>query len=143
MLIPGQNASVNTAFDAAPDAAYCHLCLCAEVEKHFLASTITISDCLAEIQSMTAVQRSFFSEVCSLIHLVLVMPATNTVSDRSLSAMRRLKTYLRRTMVQSCLNRIMLLSICNDRVDNLDVKLIGDEFVCGSEHQLWQFGHFK
>ena len=92
---------------------------------------------------MTTTQRSFFSEVCSLIHLVLVMPATNAASERRFSAMQRLKTYLRSTMVQSRLNHMMLLSMYNDRVDNLDLEMIGDEFVRGSEHRLRHFGHFK
>ena len=104
---------------------------------------ITLADCVAEIRSMTTTQRSFISEMCSLIHLVLVMPATNAASERSFSAMRRLKTYLRSTMVQSRLNHMMLLSMYNDRVDNLDLEMIGDEFACGSEHRLWHFGHFK
>ena len=104
---------------------------------------ITLADCVAEIQSITAAQQSFFSEVCSLIHLVLVLPATIAASEQSLSAMMRLKTYLRSTMVLSHLNHIMLLNMYKDRVDNLDLNIIGDKFVCGSEHRLWQFGHFK
>ena len=101
---------------------------------------ITLADCVAEFRSMTAAQRSFFSEVCSLIHLILVTPATNVASEQRFSAMRRLKTYLRSTMVQGRLNHIMLLSIYKDRLDNLDLEIIGDEFVRGSKHRLRQFG---
>ena len=35
------------------------------------------------------------------------MPATNSVSERSASALRRTKTYLRTTMTQSRLNNVM------------------------------------
>ena len=59
------------------------------------------------------------------------------------SPKRWLKTYLRSTMVQSRLNHIMLLSIYKDRVDNLDLEMIGDEFVHCSEHRLQKFGHFQ
>ena len=104
---------------------------------------ITIGDCVAEIQSMTAAQQSYFSEVCKLIRLILVMPATNAISERSFSTMRRLKTYLRSTMLQCRLNHIMLLSINKDRIDYLDLNAIGDEFVRCSEHRLRQFGHFQ
>ena len=51
---------------------------------------ITLAYCVAEIRSITTTQQSFFSEVCSLIRLVLLMPATNAVSEQSFSAMRRL-----------------------------------------------------
>ena len=47
------------------------------------------------------------SEVVKLVRLLLVMPAMNAVSERSFSAMRRIKTYLRSTMLQECLNAAM------------------------------------
>ena len=37
------------------------------------------------------------SEVCALGKLILVMPATNAVSERSFSALKPVKTYLRAT----------------------------------------------
>ena len=92
---------------------------------------------------MTIAQRCFFSEVCSLIHLALVMPATNAASDRNFSSMRRLKTYLRSKMLQSCLNHIMLLHVDENRVDNLNLELTGIEFVHSSEHRHQQLGHFQ
>ena len=86
---------------------------------------------------MTAAQRTFFCEVWKVAHLVLIMPATNAASERSFSALRRLKTYLRSTMQQSRLNNIMLLSINKDRVDKLD------QFVRGNEHHLHHLGHLQ
>ena len=73
--------------------------------------------------------------------LVLVMPATNAVSERCFSAMCRLKTYLRSSMGQSRLNHIMILSIYKE-VDNINIDLLGDEFIRGSEHRLQYFGKF-
>ena len=78
----------------------------------------------------------FFSEVCHLAHLILVMPATNAVSERSFSATRRLKTYLRSSMRQSRLNHVMLLNINREKVRQLDIDVIADEFVVGSEQRL-------
>ena len=40
---------------------------------------------------------ALMSAVCKLLSLVLVMPATNAVSERSFSCLRRLKSYLRAT----------------------------------------------
>ena len=39
-------------------------------------------------------------EVCNLLQLLVVMPATNAVSERSFSALRRVKNYLRSSMTQ-------------------------------------------
>ena len=74
--------------------------------------------------------------------LILVMPATNAASERSFSAMRRLKTYLRSTMHQSRLNHLMLLQINKEKIDNLNINVVANEFVKGSEHRLQVFGKF-
>ena len=103
----------------------------------------TIADCIAGICSMTTAQCALFSEVWKVAHLVLIMPATNAAGERSFSAMRRLKTYLRSTMQQSRLNNIMLLIINKDCVDKLDLTAIGEEFVRGNEHRLHHLGYFS
>ena len=97
---------------------------------------------MAFLRDLSLPLKSFFSEVCRLACLILVMPATNAASKRSFSAMRRLKTYLRSTMRQSRLNHLLLLNINREKVDQLDIDVIGDEFVRGSEHRLRQFGKF-
>lgn len=103
---------------------------------------VSLGECVAFLRDLSLSQKSFFSEVCRLARLILVMPATNAVSERSFSAMRRLKTYLRSTMRQSRLNYLLLLNINREKVDQLDSDAIGDEFVRGSEHRLHQFGKF-
>ena len=59
-----------------------------------------------------------FNEICTLARLILVMPATNAVSEHSFSAMRHLKIYLQSTMHQSRLNHLMLLNINKEKIDN-------------------------
>ena len=51
-----------------------------------------LKDCIQAMQDMSAAQKEFFSEVCTVTRLILVMPATNAVSERSFSTMRRLRT---------------------------------------------------
>ena len=49
-----------------------------------------------------------FSETATctvLVKLILVMPATNALSERSYSALRRIKNYLRSTMTQEWMNK--------------------------------------
>ena len=71
------------------------------------------------------------------------MPATNAVSERSFSSMRRLKSYLRSTINQSRLNHVMILHMNKEKVDSLDLDVIGNEFVEGNEHHLKYLGKFK
>ena len=39
------------------------------------------------------------------------MPATKALSERSYSALRRIKNYLRSTMTQKMMNNLMLMSV--------------------------------
>ena len=113
--------------------------------SHFIGSTdtVTLQDCLEYLRSLSEGGRSFYSEVCQVVKLLLVMPATNAYSERSFSVMRRLKTYLRSTMGQARLNHIMLLHIYKAQLDGLDLSLIANDFVCGNEHRLSYFGKFS
>lgn len=71
------------------------------------------------------------------------MPATNSTSERSFSALRRVKDYLRNTMSQERLNHLMILHVHKDTTDTLDLKSIANEFVGESEHRASIFGTFK
>ena len=77
-----------------------------------------------------------YSNVWILLKLLLVMPATNATSERSFSALRRIKTYLRTTMTQVRLNSIMVLHIHSDKTDSLNLYSIGDQFVGSRENRL-------
>lgn len=55
-------------------------------------------------QSLSPPQRSLVEMVCRIFQLLLLMPATN--SERSFSALRRIKTYLRSTMSQASMNHL-------------------------------------
>ena len=65
--------------------------------------------------------RSLLSEVVKLINLILVMPATNATSERSFSALKRVKIFLRSSMKQARLNHLMLLHVHKDLTDSLDL----------------------
>lgn len=57
-----------------------------------------LNDVVAYLKNLSSVTVDYFSEVFNLVRLILVVPATNAVSERSASALRRLKTYLRTTI---------------------------------------------
>ena len=47
--------------------------------------SITLREVIAFLRSLFAAQRSFFAQVCAVARLILVIPATNAVSERSFS----------------------------------------------------------
>ncbi len=66
-------------------------------------------DVKEHIQKLSHSQKTILNEVILLAKLILVMPVTNATSERSISALRRMKTYLRSTMKQDRLNSVMTL----------------------------------
>lgn len=88
----------------------------------------TLSDVICTVKKMTKADRKYNSELIVVYELLMVMPATNAVSERSFSALRRVKTYLRCTMTQKRLNHLMLLNIHCDVTDELRSEATLEEY---------------
>ena len=103
----------------------------------------SIKDILKYLRNIFSSQRALLSEICVIAKLILVMPATNAISERSFSALRRVKTYLRSTMKQAHLNHdhlmLMVLHVLKEKTDSLNLHDIGNEFVRCSEHRFSVF----
>lgn len=64
------------------------------------------------------------------------MPSTNAVSERSFSALRRIKTYLQSTMSQDRLNHLLVLYVHKELTDSLDLITVANDFAADPEHRL-------
>ena len=104
-------------------------------------SHVTLSD-VREFIIGLGDAKSLTSEVVKLVKLILVLPATNATSERSFSALRRVKTFLGGTMKQSRLNHLMLLHVHKDLSDDLDLTACANDFVSANEHRFNIFGKF-
>lgn len=111
--------------------------------SNFSAQSISVLDIIDHLKSMSPTQKCLLSQVLQLVKLILVMPATNTVSERTFSALRRVKTYLRSTMSQARINHLMLLYVHCEMTDSLDLIQVTNDFVSGAEHRHNIFGTFK
>ena len=100
---------------------------------------LQIRDCF---RKLSPAARASMSEVATILKLLMVMPATNAVSERTASALRRVKIYLRSTCSQKRLNHLMTLHIHKDYTDNLPLKHCLNEFVDNNAHRLSIFGKF-
>ena len=86
--------------------------------------------------------QSLLSEVVKLMKLILVMPATNSTSEHSFSALKHVKTYLRSSMTQSRLNHLMILHMHKEISDSLNLVHCVNDFVDSNEHHLGVLGKF-
>ena len=82
--------------------------------------------------------KAMLIDVHKLLVLYLTIPVTTATAERSFSALRRIKTYLRNSMTQQMLNHCMLLHIHRQKLDELDIDLsvIAKELIQRNERRI-------
>ena len=116
------------------------------IQLDTLAAQITLEEpnlleLINYMKKLSSSQHQMFSEVVTLMKIVLVNPSTNSTSERSFSAMRRIKTYLRSSMSQSRLNAIMTLHVHKHKTDRICLEDVAKAF-SNSDHRHSIFGTF-
>ena len=105
--------------------------------------TIKLSDIFGNLRELTPAMRVIYSEIVTLVIILLVIPAANaTLSERTFSALRRVKTYLRSTMTQKRMNNLITLHSHKERTDALELEAIANEFTASNERRRCVFGKF-
>ena len=92
-------------------------------------SQFDIADLLDVFQSLGNACKLLLSEICTLGKLMLVMAATNAISEHSFTALKLVKTYLRSTTGEGRLNHLMLLHDHKELADGIDMVKVANLFV--------------
>ncbi|CAH2284396.1 zinc finger MYM-type 1-like [Pelobates cultripes] len=121
-----------------------------EIEYHLLSAQITtlysvykytsVSEVVDILRKMPARERCFFSQVENIVRILLTIPASSCEAERSFSALRRLKTWVRSTMTQKRLNHVAICNIHRDIMDELDIEAIAKEFAMCCDRRKKVFG---
>ena len=90
--------------------------------------------------AQTATMCHLFRETIKVVELLLVVPATAAGAERSFSALRRLKTWLRQTMTQKRLTHLALMHCHRKRVESCDIQALIREFGCKTSERRSTFG---
>jgi len=90
----------------------------------------------------TATILRVFSENVILVRLILTIPASVPSAERSFSALRRLKTYLRNNITEERLTHLLILHIHRAEAATIDMKLVCKELVAFSSERGTTFGNF-
>ena len=96
----------------------------------------TVAQAVVEMRNMLPEVQAEFPQVTTLLKLLLVSPASSAEAERSFSALRRLKTWLRSTMTDTRLNAV---SVCHVHQQKLDSELM-HQFVACSDKRRSMFG---
>ena len=105
----------------------------------FDVDSFNIHDLIKMFQQLEESRISAMSKVLLLGKIFMVMPATNAVSERSFSALKRIKSYLRSTTSN---NRLMVLHVHIDKLDKLDLVKVAIDFVARVDYCRQVFGVF-
>ena len=87
---------------------------------------------------MNAVESSktLFSEVRTLLQFVHTITVTSATAECTFSALRRLKTHLRSSMLQSRLSNCMILHVHKEKkTDQIDLVSVAKEFIAKCERR--------
>ena len=68
------------------------------------------------------------SEVLTLLKLILTVPATNAVSERSCSTLRRFKIYLQSSLTEELLSSCLILATYKEKVNKLELVGVASQF---------------
>ena len=101
-----------------------------------------LRDHLYNFKGMSADVRRLFPAVETLLRLLLIHPASSCEAERSFSALRRLKTWLRSTMKQPRLNHVTVGHIHKNILSNISNEQVAREFVAHSADRKRYFGSF-
>ncbi|XP_071817210.1 zinc finger MYM-type protein 1-like [Apostichopus japonicus] len=93
-------------------------------------------------RGMSTEVRALFPHVLMLLRLLLVCPVTSCECERSFSALRRLKTWLRSTMTQRRLNHVAVCNVHKRKLDTVDIIQLVREFAGRSQTRKNMFGNF-
>ena len=103
---------------------------------------VTLLSTLSEIMNAVESSKKLFSEVRTLLQIVHTIPVTSATAERTFSVLRRLKTFLRSSMLQSRLNNCMILHVHKDKTDQIDLISVAKEFITKCERRRSFFGIF-
>ena len=79
-------------------------------------------------------------QVESLVKVLVTIPCSNAEAERSFSKLRLLKTYLRSTMTQERLNHLAILNVHRDKLDEINIEDVLEEFISRNNSRRTVFG---
>ena len=88
--------------------------------------------------TLNVTNEELYPSISTVLLILYTMPASTATTERSFSALRRLKTYLRTTMMQDRLTSLAVLHVHKD----IDIDIDMRSFTLGkSRHIDFDYGH--
>ena len=99
-------------------------------------------DLLAEMKVLENPEKKLLVNICMICKILAVNPASSASAERTFSLARRVKTWMRSTMLPARFNSISILNFHKERTDRLDLIKIANAFVQLDDNRMRIFGKF-
>ena len=110
------------------------------VRMYNVSSSSMVTECtsissICDIMNAFPAAKQTMPQLNRLLKWYLTIPICSATAERTFSAMRRLKTWLRSKSSPTHLNNIMFGNIHKSRIDSLNISEIAKEFVNANDFQ--------
>jgi hypothetical protein len=104
---------------------------------------LSFNSILSSLKSLPQSMLNLIPMTLTLVQLIMVFPSTAASSERSFSALRRLKTYLRSTMTQKRISEVAVCHVNKNYCKVVDVRAVAKAFILNSSssERLHVFGN--
>ena len=102
----------------------------------------SFSEMLKHLELLNPTKFSLIPNLLTIVHLILINPATSCTPERSFSVARRIKTWLRATMTTKRFNNLAILSVHKELTDRIDFIDIGNKFASKYDERKMNLGKF-
>ena len=82
-------------------------------------------------------------QIHQLLKLYTSVPLGSATAERTFSVMRRVKSWLRSSMLSNTLNNRMFCVIHKQRIDDVSTQEVAKEFVEKNDQRMMYFGQFQ
>ena len=93
-------------------------------------------DLLKEMRLLENPEKKLLVNVCKICRILAVNPASSATAERTFSLARRVKTWMRSTMLPTRFNSVSILNFHKDRTDKLDLIKIANAFVQSDDNRM-------
>ena len=118
------------------------------VRMYNVSSSSMVTECtsissICDIMNAFPAAKQTMPQLNRLLKWYLTIPICSATAERTFSAMRRLKTWLRSKSSPTHLNNIMFGNIHKSRIDSLNISEIAKDFVNANDFRRNYFGQFQ
>ena len=104
---------------------------------------VTTLQTIADSMNKSEIYKRMLGKIDRVLKVYFTVPVTTATAERSFSALKRLKTFVRSSMTQARLNNLLMMYVHDSVTESLDLVDVGNQFVSVNSRRKHYFGIIK